>query len=120
MMNTRVQKIEAALDVVFPGEYALFIEKTGYCEIHGLEIYGYLETMIHPDRIPCVIGVTKRHRMEGLAHRFIVLSHTGFEDRVILLDTESGEVFEDGMEGWIAISHSFNTWREKLRDEVPP
>lgn len=116
MMNTRVRKIEEMLHVVLPKEYADFIEKTGYQEIDGMEIYGYLETMIHVDQIPCVIGATLRHRGEGLEHRFIVLAHTGFEDRITLLDTESGEVFEDGQEGRNRISRSFNDWRRNLQE----
>jgi hypothetical protein len=119
-MNKRVLKIEEALHVVLPKEYADFIEKTGYQEINGMEIYGYLESMIHVDRIPCVIGATQRHRMEGLEHWFIVLAHTGFEDRIILLDTESGELFEDGQEGRSRISSSFNAWQEKLQEKSLP
>jgi hypothetical protein len=114
MMNKRVRKIEEALSVILPREYADFIERTGCQEIDGMEIYGYLETMRHVDRIPCVIGATLRHRNEGLEHRFLVLAHTGFEDRIILLDTESGAVLEDGQEGRHRIGRSFNDWRDNL------
>ncbi len=114
MTNTRVQKIEGILRVDLPQEYGDFIEKAGYRGIDGMEIYDCLETMIHVYCLPCIIGATLKHRADGLEHRFVVLAHTGFEERIILLDTESGAVFEDGREGRKQISRSFNAWQENL------
>lgn len=111
-MKTSSQ-LELILGISLPEDYREFIDKTGYLELSniGTEVYGY-----RPDfdieKIPCVIAATKLNREDyKLRNQEVVISHTGFEDYIIVLDTISGSVFEQNFVGdKKKLADSFSSW----------
>lgn len=124
-MKTSSQ-LELILGISLPEDYRGFIDETGYLELGNIstEVYGY-----RPDfdieKIPCVIAATKLNREDyKLKNHEIVISHTGFEDYIVVLDTISGSVFElnlvgdkkklaDSFSGWLAGMQSKNGSSER-------
>lgn len=119
-MKTSSQ-LESLLGITLPDDYREYIDKTGYLVLSniGIEVYGY-----RPDfdieKIPCVIAATKLNREDyKLQNHEIVISHTGYEDYIVVLDAISGSVFElnlvgdkkklaDSFSSWLAVMQSKN------------
>lgn len=115
-------QLESLLGLSLPKDYREFIDKTGYLGLGNIstEVYGY-----RPDfdieKIPCVIAATKLNREDyKLRNHEIVISHTGYEDYIVVLDTISSSVFEmnlvgdkkklaDSFSGWLAAMQSKNS-----------
>lgn len=102
MSIDRISFVERKLGVKLPHDYAKFLTEYGDYEWRGIEIYGYNEYYIDINKIPCVIGATRLYKTDyNLKDNFIVISHTGYEDWIVILDTSSGEVFEMAADGTI-------------------
>jgi len=111
MANARIIRIEQALGVRLPQDYARFVIKRGVCQVGDIEVYAWDERIQNEDAIPCVIGATRRLRQEGtLQPGDIVIAHTGYEDFVLALDTQDGGVYELGRLGRRRIAESFELW----------
>ena len=97
MKNPRVEFVESELNIKLPKEYADFLINKGFYSENGVEVYGYQETFTDINQIPCVIGATRLFQ-EGhdLPPGFIVIAHTGYENRIIALETQTGHVYEFG------------------------
>jgi len=113
--SERVKLVENKLQVSLPEDYARFLEEYGDFEKDGIEIYGYTEEYIDINKIPCVIGATNLYReLLNLSKNEIVLSYTGFEDYIIILDTKSGKIIEtDSNRDDRVIANSFEEWFNK-------
>ncbi len=113
----RVQNVEHELNVQLPDDYALFLNQYGDFQYEGLEIYGYTEKYTDINIIPCVIGATKIYRKDyNLDSKFIVISYTGIEDILVILDTISNVVYEVGANGVIKqINKSFSDWFNSIK-----
>jgi len=111
-MNDRISLIEKKLHVKLPLDYAEFISNQGYMTLRGQEIYGYDETFVDINKIPCVIGATFLYRKDyKLPDHIIVISHTGFEDVIVCLDTVDNDVYEIDSSGEIKkVADSFKIW----------
>lgn len=113
-MASRREIVEYELGVRLPDQYARYLEEYGIYDVGGDEVYGIHEELLGYDGIPCVIGGTRLWReIHGYAEHFIMLQATGFESEVILLDTQSGEVFLCGFWGMHKIADCFDEWFEK-------
>jgi hypothetical protein len=114
-MSSRKEIVEKELRVKVPAQYAAFLEKYGIYEHGSCEVYGINENLLRYDGIPCVIGATQnRRRSMKLPHRFLFIHHTGVEDEIICLDTESGEVWAFSQDfGDRKIANSFDEWFER-------
>lgn len=124
-MKTSSQ-LELILGISLPEDYRGFIDETGYLELGNIstEVYGYRPDF-NIEKIPCVIAATKLNREDyKLKNHEIVISHTGFEDYIVVLDTISGSVFElnlvgdkkklaDSFSGWLAGMQSKNGSSER-------
>lgn len=113
-------QLELILGISLPEDYREFIDKTGYLELSniGTEVYGY-----RPDfdieKIPCVIAATKLNREDyKLQNHEIVISHTGYEDYIVVLDTISGSVFELNLVGdKKKLADSFSSWLANMQSK---
>jgi hypothetical protein len=101
--------------VKIPSQYAAFLEKYGIYEHGSCEVYGVHENLLHFEGVPCVIGATRNgRRFRKLSHRFLLIHHTGVEDEIICLDTESGEVWAFSQDfGDRKIADSFDEWFDR-------
>jgi hypothetical protein len=110
-------KLESLLKVALPVSYKNFIDNVGYLclDAIGIEIYGY-KPDFNIEKIPCVIAATKLNKRDyNLKENEIVLSHTGFEDYIVVLDTDSDFVFEVNLVGERRIlEESFSNWLANL------
>jgi len=115
MKRGRVEKVEKALGVELPRDYADFLEREGIGQRGETEIYGYREDVTDLGKIPCVVGATRLYgATRELPPRFLVVAHTGFEDVVAVLDAETGKVHEAGREGMREVAASFGEWLRGL------
>lgn len=113
-------RLELLLNIVLPDSYKDFIDKLGYLSLSkiGIEVYGYRPDF-DIDKIPCVIAATKLNK-EGynLKENEIVISHTGFEDHIVVLDAASDLIFETNIAGKRkVIAKSFSGWLANLITE---
>jgi hypothetical protein len=116
----RSTKLEALIGISLPEDYKQFIDKYGYLCLNNIsrEVYGYkLEYDIN--KIPCVIGATNLCKIEyKLDHHQLVISHTGYESNIVILDTISGYVLEQNYSGVRKkIANSFSIWLARLVSE---
>lgn len=113
-------QLESLLGFSIPEDYRDFIDKTGYLGLGNIsmEIYGY-RTDFDIEKIPCVIAATRLNKKDyKLTDHELVISHTGFEDLIVILDTVSGCVFEKGYTGSKRkLANSFSNWLAKLVSE---
>jgi hypothetical protein len=119
-------QLETLLGISLPEDYRGFIDKTGYLGLGNIstEVYGY-QSDFDIEKIPCVIAATKLNKEDyKLKSHEIVISHTGFEDYIVVLDTISGSVFElnlvgdktklaDSFSSWLAVMQSKNRASEQ-------
>jgi len=120
-MKTSSQ-LELILGISLPEDYREFIDKTGYLGLSNIstEVYGY-RSDFDIEKIPCVIAATKLNREDYKLQNYeIVISHTGYEDYIVVLDTISSSVFElnlvgdkkklaDSFSSWLAVMQSKNS-----------
>lgn len=107
------QLVAMQLSTNLPKDYMEFLDNTGYKYIDklGIEIYGYQQGF-DIEKIPCVIAATNLNKdAYKLSPSEIVISHTGFEEIITILDCETGKVSEIGFDGFRSpISESFSDW----------
>lgn len=105
--------IQLQLSVNLPEDYKEFLDKTGYLCFGNIsqEIYGYKQEF-DIEKLPCVIAATKNSEEDySLNPREIVLSHTGYEDHIVILDTQTSYVFEVSLDGHKEkLADSFSDW----------
>jgi SMI1-KNR4 cell-wall len=111
-------RLESLLGIPLPQDYKEFIDKQGYLSFSNIsmEVYGYrLDFDI--DKLPCVIAATKMSRGDyDLQTNQIVISHTGFEDFIVILDTSTNAVFELSQNGQKNVmADSFSSWLSAMR-----
>jgi hypothetical protein len=85
-------QLETILGISLPEDYSEFINKIGYLGLGNIstEVYGY-QSDFDIEKIPCVVAATKLNREDyKLKNHEIVISHTGYEDYIVVLDTISG------------------------------
>ncbi len=115
-MKTSSQ-LESLLGISLPEDYKEFIDSTGYLCLGNIstEVYGY-KPDFDIEKLPCVIAATKLNKEDyNLQEHEIVVSHTGFEDYIVVLDTVSGVVFEVNLSGKKKIiAKSFSDWLANL------
>lgn len=117
MLGSRTHYVERRLGVKLPQDYAAFIERHGIHSVNGVEVYGYDERVVDPEKIPCVIGATHLYgRDYRLEEGILVISHTGVEDIIVLLDTSTGSIFEAGADTRTKVASSFNEWIAELEN----
>lgn len=80
----------------------------------GIEIYGD-----RPDfdiaKIPSVIAATRLYRPDGLLSTEVVISHTGYEDVLVTLDTADGSIYEVGFpDQRTKVADSFGRWLAEM------
>ena len=106
-------QLESLLGISLPKDYSEFIDKIGYLGLGNIstEVYGY-QSDFDIEKIPCVIAATKLNREDyNLNNHEIVISHTGYEDYIVVLDTTSGSVFELNLVGdKNKLADSFSSW----------
>lgn len=116
--NESSSLVESLLSVALPSDYREFLDSTGYlCLTNiGIEVYGY-KPHFDAEKIPCVIGATRLNKdAYGLTNSEIVISHTGFEELIAILDTTTGHVFEVGFSGARnRVADSFSTWLGSIK-----
>lgn len=101
------------LSTNLPNDYKDFLDNKGYLYLDklGLEIYGFKQGF-DIEKIPSVIAATTINR-EGykLKESELVISHTGFEEIVTILDCITGKVSELGFDGIRRVkAKSFADW----------
>lgn len=105
--------IQLQLNVNLPEDYKEFLDKTGYLCLSSisLEIYGYKQGF-DIEKLPCVIAATRNNKEDyPIDLKEIVISHAGYEDRIIILDTQTGHVFELSLDGYKEkLANSFSDW----------
>jgi hypothetical protein len=105
--------IQLQLSVNLPEDYKDFLDNTGYLYFSNIsqEIYGYKQGF-DIEKLPCVIAATKNNKEDySLNPREIVLSHSGYEDNIIILDTQTSHVFELSSDGHKKrLADSFSDW----------
>mgnify|MGYP001341997301 CR=1 FL=1 len=110
-MPTRAALVEKALGIPVPKPYAAFLDTHGTYEADGVEVYGLDEGIVDQDKIPCVIGATRVLRKNAnLPTQFLVIHHTGYEDEVVCLDSQTGAVFLFTQGEMSPIAKSFTVW----------
>ncbi len=111
-------QLESELGFTLPKDYSEFIDQQGYLSLGNIsaEIYGY-KPSFDKEKLPCAIAATKLCRADyNLMDHDIVISHTGFEDFIIVLDAASGGVFELNVAGnRKKIADSFSSWLEVMQ-----
>ena len=111
MMPSEFVAVE--LEINLPEEYIDFLNDTGYLCLsnNSIEVYGY-QSGFDIKKIPCVIAATRLNKHAYKLDSFeIVISHTGFEDLITVLDCKTGKVWEFAMDGIKQeIAKSFKTW----------
>ncbi len=117
-MSVRRDKVEEELGVNIPSDYAKFLDEYGTYEENGVEVYGLDDEIVDINKIPCVIGATKILRKSiNLPRSFLVIHHTGYEDEIVCLDTESGAIYRISQGQRKKIANSFNDWFSKILEE---
>ena len=109
--------VENQLNITLDNEYANFLDNYGDYQKDGVEIYGYSSEYEVIDKIPCVIGATNLYKNDyKLSSNEIVIAHTNYEDRLIVLDNKSGKLFEVSFDkkDVIKIADSFNDWFSRI------
>lgn len=105
--------VSTQLSTTLPNDYAEFLDITGYLPLAnlGIEVYGY-QKGFDIQKIPCVVAATRLNQdMYKLGRSEIVISHTGFEELLTVLDTETGKVSELGFHGIRKeVAESFSEW----------
>jgi hypothetical protein len=117
LKSNRVKYVESKLNVILPIEYSEFLDNFGDYEVDGMEIYGYTEDYIDITQVPCVIGATRIYR-DGYSLKSyeIVISYTGYEENIIILNTKTGEIFEVDLNGAKnKLSNSFHEWFQTIK-----
>jgi len=112
--------VEKALGITLHPEYASFLDEHGDYENEGIEIYGYSPEYKDIDAIPCVIGATKLYKdSHKLTSSEIVLADSGYESAIIVLNNDSGEVFEVTLNRGERkkIENTFNAWLHRFYDD---
>lgn len=116
--STSSSKLESLLGLDLPKDYKDFINTTGYLcfENIGIEVYGY-KTNFDIKKIPCVIAATNLYKEEyRLLDSEIVISHTGFEELIVILDTVTEYVSEIGFSGVrTKVADNFSAWLSNLK-----
>jgi hypothetical protein len=105
------------LGIHLPNDYKDFLNDIGLISLSklGIEVYGYRHG-IDIAKIPCVIAATNLNKeLYKLSSTDIVISHTGFEDLITILDCAKGIVIEQGFNGERKeITGSFKSWLTEL------
>lgn len=113
-------RLESLLGLSLPSDYKAFIDKVGYLYLDhiGIEVYGFAPNF-DIEKIPCVVAATRQNReMYKLSDSEIVISHTGFEELIVLLDTVTGFVSELGFNGVRdKTADSFSSWLLKMQSK---
>lgn len=113
-------QLELLLGVSLPEDYREFINKIGYLSLDNIstEIYGY-KPDFDIEKLPCVVAATKLNKEDYRLQNYeIVISHTGFEDYIVVLDTVSGSVFELNLtEDKKKLANSFAIWLSAMRSK---
>lgn len=112
--------VEKELNIKLPEDYSNFIDRYGYLCLDnlGLEIYGHQNNFCMT-KIPSVVAATKLYCKDyGLEKKYIVISHSGFEDYLIILDIYSDEVSKINTSGnKKIIAKSFQEWFEMIQEK---
>lgn len=118
-LNTS-SEVEKYLGIALPEDYKSFIDNIGYLCLDniGIEIYGH-KPGFSMDKLPSVVAATQLYRNDyKLNETMIVISHTGFEDYIVVLNAETGHVLEmNSMGDYEEISDSFFGWLQKIREQ---
>lgn len=110
--------VEQALGIQLTNQYKVFLDTQGDYEHNGTEVYGYTSAYKDVEKIPCVIGATRLYRDSyNIAPEEIVISHTGYEDVLVILNNISGEVFEVSMSNRQKVADTFDEWLANLQDD---
>lgn len=115
-MSNRTKTIEKNLDVILPQEYKIFVDNIGIISDEGDEVFGYIEN-IDIEKIPCVIGATKLYKKDykNISSKEIVISFDEYKNLPIVLNTESGHVYNVDFDEKTQVNSSFKKWlNEKI------
>lgn len=122
-MNSNRQLSETVgkeLKLRLPEDYRNFIDESGYIcfDNLGIEIYGHRDGF-SMTKIPSVVAATRLYRDDyGLEKDHIVISHTGFEDYIVVLDISSGQVIEVSAFGnKEVVADSFREWFSNIKEK---
>lgn len=111
------QLVAIQLSTVLPKDYMEFLDNTGYMYLVtlGLEIYGFKQGF-DIEKIPCVVAATNLNKEAyKLSPSEIVISHTGFEELITILDCVTGKVSELDFDGIRSPkAESFSEWLSGL------
>lgn len=120
-------QLESLLGISLPEDYRKFIDETGYLPLGNIstEVYGF-RPEFDVKKIPSVIAATNLNSEDyELNHNEIVISHTGYEGHIVILDTTSGGIYELGLNrnkekiadtfsSWLSVMVSKNEVRKRL------
>ncbi len=116
-------QLEKLMGVRMPSDYKEFIDKTGYLCLNnlGIEVYGYMKDF-DIEKIPCVVAATMLNKKAyALEDSEIVISHTGFEEMITILDCNAGKVSELGFDGVRRVkAKSFSEWLSQMTSQNSP
>ena len=107
--------VEQNLNVILPNDYKKFINTDGYFSSYGVEVYGYKHGWKN-NAIPSVIFATNSYKKDyKLSKDEIVISHSGYEDHIIILNTKTNNVYEVNMRNRkIKLANTFEEWLKNL------
>jgi len=113
----RSLKLKELLGIFLPEDYKKFIDEIGYLSLGNIsiEVYGY-KPDFDINKIPCVVAATTQNKDDyNLKDHEIVISHTGFEDYIVILDCISGFVYEVNLSGdRKRVAECFSDWLDNL------
>jgi len=117
-MSHRTKIIEDNLNVNLPQDYKNFIDDVGIISDERGEIFGYIEN-IDIEKIPCVIGSTKLYKEDykNISNKEIVINFDDFKNAPIILNTESGIVYDVDFNQKTQISSNFAEWLNQKTSE---
>ena len=80
-----IQRAEAALELIFPPTYRLFLKKFGCGGFGGFEVYGIIDDHFYKSGIPNGIWLTLDDRnLYNIPHSFIIIGSLGYGPSYVL------------------------------------
>lgn len=100
-----------------PDDYSEFLNSLGYLYLNnlGIEVYGH-KAGFDIQKIPSILAATDLNKRAYQLHASeIVISHTGYEDLITVLNCNTSRVYEIGFDGFRnEIANCFGAWLIKL------
>jgi len=115
-----LNELESIMGIRLPEDYKEFINDFGYkaFENISMEVYGY-KPSFDIGKLPCVVAATRMSQEDySLKKNEIVISNTGYEDFLVILDVETGDVYELNRSRLKnTLANSFSNWLSDLNTQ---